>query len=293
MDTSTLGDLGSLAQGLGSIYGAYQGYNTASGLNNQLQGILGQNSNASNSTIAGLQGQAGNNQAMTLAQYQQAVQDAQTQNGQLQGNIDTMTSSLSGLSDPNSPYMQMARQAIERKDAAAGRNSQWGDREVQLAGTLADYVGKYSPSLQNSITAARNQINTNNQGVASIFGTMNNSTNNTNQTLQQLLSGQLSGASSLNNIGRASANSQTNNLTSLLNSGIKGIGSLSNLFGLSSGESSMLPTMPTLYSGSNLSDYSGSSGDSAGGNYGGYGGGGYSSGSGGSSIGDFISSLWS
>jgi hypothetical protein len=56
--------------------------------------------------------------------------------------------SLASLFTPNSPYAQMARQKMERKDAAAGRRSQYGPRETQLAALLADRQAQTMPQQQ-------------------------------------------------------------------------------------------------------------------------------------------------
>lgn len=48
------------------------------------------------------------------------------------GTMDT----INNLYSPDSPYAQQMRQAMERKDAAAGRRSQYGTREMQLAAAL-------------------------------------------------------------------------------------------------------------------------------------------------------------
>lgn len=58
--------------------------------------------------------------------------------GQYNGALDT----LNNLYSPNSPYAQNMRQALERRDAAAGRRSQYGNREVELAGNLAQAQGQ-------------------------------------------------------------------------------------------------------------------------------------------------------
>lgn len=235
-DDMSLGDWGNLAGSLAGLYGQYQGFQNSHGLNNQIQGGLGNYL----SSVNPMQSQAAAQQA-----YQRALESANSQNQQLQGNIDTMTTNLNALSDPNSAYMKQARQAIERKDAAAGRRSQWGERETQLQGILADMVGKYGPGLQNSITAARNQINANNTGLAGIYGTMNGQTN-------QGLQAQLAGLNALNSTGRAAANSSTNNLTGLINNGVKALGGLSGLFGGSSGGSSI---WDNLFTGSGSSGF--------------------------------------
>jgi len=219
------GGWGGVASGLLGLYGGMQGVNTANHVNSQVGGLLQQQQ-----ALAAQQQQA-------LQQQQQAARDAYTaaqgnvnsQNAGLNNDISTMTANLSALSDPNSPYMQQARQAIERKDAAAGRRSQWGERETQLAGQLADYVGKYSPAMQSAITNARNQINQNNLGLAGIFSGMNNTANNGAGNLMNSLSG---AATSANTTGRAAQQSATNNMTSLLGGGIRAGASLAQmLFG--------------------------------------------------------------
>lgn len=56
----------------------------------------------------------------------------------------------------NSPYMKAMRQALERKDAAAGRRSQYGPREVDLQARLAEFNGRNAPYLAQ-IAGAQNQ----------------------------------------------------------------------------------------------------------------------------------------
>ncbi len=231
-------DWGGLASGLANLYGRYQGSRIANKLNNQVGNYTNNQQVAYGQQLQNLQQQIAASQAAAAAQYAQAQQDFGNQNTGLQGNIDSLSQQLNALSDPNSAYMQMARQAIERKDAAAGRRSQWGDREVQLAGTLADYVGKYAPGLQNSITAARNQITSNNNSLANIFNTMNMSGDRNNIALGNLLTGMSGAANTANTTGRQAANSATNNTTGMLNSlfglggrALNAAGGLSGLFG--------------------------------------------------------------
>lgn len=215
--------------GLGDLWGAYQGMSNANNFNNQISGALNQNLNTSSAQIRALQDQIARNQQQAQEAYNAARGNVDTQNAGLNTDIGNLSTQLSALSDPNSPYMQMARQSIERKDAAAGRRSQWGDREVQLAATLADYVGKYAPGLQNSITAARNQINQNNLGLANMYSTMNNPADRNQLALAQMLQSQQQGVNGLNTTGRAAANSATNNTSNLIGQGIKGVGSLAQL----------------------------------------------------------------
>lgn len=67
--------------------------------------------------------------------------NANKQRRRLQGQQD----SLQNLFTPNSPYAQMARQRMERQDAASGRRSQYGNRETQLAALLADKQASTMP----------------------------------------------------------------------------------------------------------------------------------------------------
>lgn len=69
--------------------------------------------------------------------------------------------SLQNLYGPNSPYAQQMRQKLERQDAAAGRRSQIGSREVELAARLADSQARMAPQLQQLYgeeNAARNRM---------------------------------------------------------------------------------------------------------------------------------------
>lgn len=55
--------------------------------------------------------------------------------------------SLSNMYGPNSPYALQLRQALARKDAAAGRNSQYGPREVELQARLAGLQGQNAQTI--------------------------------------------------------------------------------------------------------------------------------------------------
>jgi hypothetical protein len=62
----------------------------------------------------------------------------------------------------DSPYAKNMRQQVERRDAAAGRNSQYGTREVELAGNLAEKKAnavKDLITMQNNKYAADNSFN--------------------------------------------------------------------------------------------------------------------------------------
>lgn len=52
------------------------------------------------------------------------------------GQYEDVINQINQLYAPDSPYAKMMEQSMARKDAAAGRNSQYGDRAVQLAAAL-------------------------------------------------------------------------------------------------------------------------------------------------------------
>lgn len=219
------------AQGLADLYGQYQSYQNADNINGQVQGLTSAASSAGLNTIQSLQNQIlQGNQTSTNA-YNLA--NAQTQSSHLNGDDDIarLTNLSNTYSDPNSPYMQMARQNIERKDAMAGRRSQWGEREVQLAGVMGEQAGKYVPGLQNGIQNVRNGQSAARQGLAQIYGNMNTSSDRNNTALISLINGLNNSANTINTTGRAAANSANNQLNGLLGTGIKaGASALGSMF---------------------------------------------------------------
>lgn len=52
--------------------------------------------------------------------------------------LEDILTEMKGMYKPGSPEAELMRQKIEARDAKAGRRSQYGRREVELAGTLAD-----------------------------------------------------------------------------------------------------------------------------------------------------------
>jgi len=64
------------------------------------------------------------------------------QYNQLQDQQQQQLQSLSSLYSPNSPYAQVMRQQLDRRDAASGRRSQYGPREVELQAKLATQQGQ-------------------------------------------------------------------------------------------------------------------------------------------------------
>lgn len=93
--------------------------------------------------------------------------ESATQN---QSVINNQIKSLTDMFGQDSPYAKQLRQTLERKDAAAGRNSQYGNRETQLQALLAEKalqssgaignLAQQSSALDNSVNAGRNtQLN--------------------------------------------------------------------------------------------------------------------------------------
>lgn len=71
--------------------------------------------------------------------------------------VNKQIGGLEALYSANSPYAQQMRQAMERKDAAAGRRSQYGTREVELQAALATQASRMAPTLQQLYQQKQNQ----------------------------------------------------------------------------------------------------------------------------------------
>lgn len=91
--------------------------------------------------LAGLYGAYTQGNAMSGAYGAGADQAAQQANT-LQSQMASMPT-LDSLYGQNSPYSQQLQQTLAAKDAAAGRNSQYGQRAIQLQATLADKASQY------------------------------------------------------------------------------------------------------------------------------------------------------
>lgn len=57
---------------------------------------------------------------------------------------------LNQMFGPNSAYAQQMRKELERRDAAAGRRSQYGPREVELQAKLAQMAAQYGPNISQA-----------------------------------------------------------------------------------------------------------------------------------------------
>ena len=217
--------------GLGGLWGNLQSMQNNNAVNQQVQPAIQQNQDTLRNQINALQGQIDTNRQQAQDMYQRSLADVTAQNQGLEGNIGTWNANLDSIRDPNSAYMQQARQAIERKDAAAGRRSQWGERETQLSAQLAEQYNKYAPGLQQQISGARGQIARNNEGLAQLYSTANNPADRNTMSQMTALQQQLAAANAANTTGRAAMNAQSNAQTAMLGNGIKLLGGLGGLFG--------------------------------------------------------------
>lgn len=84
------------------------------------------------STLTSTAGKAGGSLLSQLISAGGTAYQGQRQAGQYNDVINT----INNLYSPDSPYAQQMQQALARKDSAAGRNSQYGSRAVELAAAL-------------------------------------------------------------------------------------------------------------------------------------------------------------
>ena len=96
-------------------------------------------------------------------------------------NFGGISAKLDKMFGPKSGVALEMRSQLERKDAAAGRRSQYGPREAQLMAALTQLRAQAEPSYMNAEVAA---ANTANQMAASIYGTQ---AQGHNSQLQQLI----------------------------------------------------------------------------------------------------------
>lgn len=165
---TSFGDRGSVGRGGASTFG---GGNAGEGGGFDLGG-----------TLTGLSGLYQGQRAAGSAS--QAATAAQTQAQQ-----------LADLYGPNSPYAQQLREELGRRDAAAGRRSQYGPREVELQARLADVAARNAPNLLAANKQAYEmrgaQGRTRGQQLAGLFDLANKSgfTNWAQRGLSELFSG--------------------------------------------------------------------------------------------------------
>src|SRR3990167_4153811 len=143
-----LGTLGStVGSGIGGPIGGLLGGMAGS----RMAGLSGGPSNTSTNSggfnvggaIQGLGGLYAGYRGMKQAG--QLQDNATATNQALQGQMG----SLAGMYAPDSPYAKQLAQQLARKDAAAGRNSQYGPRAVELQARLAALAPTVANSMSN------------------------------------------------------------------------------------------------------------------------------------------------
>lgn len=140
-----------------------------------------------------------NKQNKTAQQYRdQQAQQAQTlqqmfaqQQGQMpkppgmrSPNLGSVRAQMESMFGAGSKTAATLRTQLERKDAAAGRRSQYGPREVELLARLAQLRAQAEPSYMNAEIAAANAAN---QHAAQMYSTQQQAYNN---YIQNMLRGQ-------------------------------------------------------------------------------------------------------
>lgn len=76
-------------------------------------------------------------------------------------NLSSLASSMASMYKPGSSYEQQLRKELERRDAMAGRRSQYGPRSVELQARLAEMASKNAPALAqiyNQQGTTQNQV---------------------------------------------------------------------------------------------------------------------------------------
>lgn len=93
--------------------------------------------------------------------YGHSASSAEDQANQLQQQMQQMPT-LATMYGADSPYAKQLAATLQAKDAAAGRNSQYGNRAVQLQAMLADKGSQYATAqaqMANQYNAARTAAN--------------------------------------------------------------------------------------------------------------------------------------
>lgn len=153
---SNLGKFGSLAtnpdQGkgwgsfAGGMFGGMLGGPLGAMAGSQLGGMMGQGafSGLNNAGLGAASASApGNGEGSSMLEGLGGMYSA------YKGMSDSgkMLGGLQGLYSQNSPYAQQMRQSLQRRDAAGGRRSQYGPREVELQAKLAQMASSQIPAM--------------------------------------------------------------------------------------------------------------------------------------------------
>jgi hypothetical protein len=111
----------------------------------------------------------------------------------LQDRFNQVNTQINSMYAPGSPEANAMKQEMERKDAAAGRNSQYGTRAVDLAGKIAATKGNLlSQTLgnQNNLLAAGLATGNSAYGsLANMYGQNSNASSGVNNAISSGISG--------------------------------------------------------------------------------------------------------
>lgn len=146
------------SQSLGSLFGtgigAMTGNPYGAAIGNYLGGQVG--------GFAGNQSPGMSSQNMLAVPQNNSMLEALVAGGlgyNANKQLNSQIGSLQGLYGQDSSYAQAMRQQLDRRDAAAGRRSQYGPREVELQALLAGNAARLAPSLQQLYTQKTNNTN--------------------------------------------------------------------------------------------------------------------------------------
>lgn len=213
---------GQLGSRVGGMAGGMAGGPVGAALGSMAGGAIGQGYDQGRTSAppgspgGGNQGGAGDTlgagltslAALYMANRQrQTAQDQQRQQQQQMQTLQQMFPQGGPLSQPSAPHVRQPNMAgigrqmeamfgagsktaatlrtqLERKDAAAGRRSQYGPREVELLARLAQMRAQAEPSYMNAEIAAANAAN---QGAYQMYSAQQSAYNN---YIQNMLRGQ-------------------------------------------------------------------------------------------------------
>jgi hypothetical protein len=165
-----LGTIGGYAGGfLGGVFGGPAGAMAGSYAGGQLGNAMGGNQQGYSGPSMGQgpgQSGGGMNIAGGLGALYQYYRNSKDIGGQIGG--------LQGMYGQNSAYAKALRQQLARRDAAGGRRSQYGPREVELQAALANANSRNAPTLaglyQQKMANRNNMLNTVGLGIQQAGG---------------------------------------------------------------------------------------------------------------------------
>lgn len=145
---------GQIGSQLGGQFGSQLGYNVATG-----QGAtqIGRNMNTGYAPQTG-GGGTGVNRGDLLAAGLGALGSIYV-NNRARKDAQSNVTDLGSMFGPDSAYAQQLRQQLERRDAAAGRRSQYGPREVELQARLAELAARSAPQISQANMQAQQVAN--------------------------------------------------------------------------------------------------------------------------------------